>query len=68
MGAIQQGLFCIAAAVASTPFGIFGGGYTGTYSAYTDKYTYSGNTVAAGTVLGTARASFSACSSVANGL
>ena len=37
------------------PFGLFGGGYTDTYSAYTDKYTYSGDTVVAGTALGLAR-------------
>ena len=37
------------------PFGLFGGGFTSADSAYTDKYTYSGDTVAAGTVLGLAR-------------
>lgn len=48
------------------PFGLFGGGY---YEAnYTDKYTYSGDTRAAGTVLGLGRYSLAACSSTANGL
>jgi len=48
------------------PFGLFGGGYTNTD--YTDKYTYSNDTVAAGTVLGSARSYLAACSSTANGL
>jgi len=45
--------------------GIFGGGYTGTgtYSKYTDKYTYATDTVAAGTVLGLARRYLAAASS-----
>jgi len=50
------------------PFGLFGGGNDGANSAYTDKYTYSGDTVAAGTVLGLARDGLAACSSTANGL
>jgi hypothetical protein len=41
------------AATGNSTVGIFGGGYP--YTAYTDKYTYSGDTVAAGTVLGQAR-------------
>jgi len=54
-------------AVASS-FGLFGGGYSTANSAYTDKYTYSGDTVVAGTVLGLARRSLAACSPTANGL
>ena len=50
------------------PFGLFGGGNDGANSVYTDKYTYSGDTVAAGTVLGLARYGLAACSSTANGL
>ena len=48
--------------------GIFGGGYAGGNSDYTDKYTYADDTVAAGTVLGTARRYLAACSPTANGL
>ena len=43
--------------------GIFGGGYTGANSNYTDKYTYATDTVAAGTVLGSARYYLAAASS-----
>ena len=43
--------------------GIFGGGYTGASSDYTDRYSFSDNTVVAGTVLGLARADLSACAS-----
>ena len=42
-------------AVVANAFGLFGGGYTTSPTAYTDKYTYSGDTVVAGTGLGVAR-------------
>jgi hypothetical protein len=45
----------------SDGYGLFGGGTTGSVSAYTDKYVYNNNVVAAGTVLGLARYLFSAC-------
>ena len=54
MSGILQTFLMYTAAV-SNAFGLFGGGSTGSNSAYTDKYTYSGDTRAAGTVLGTAR-------------
>jgi alpha-tubulin suppressor-like RCC1 family protein len=38
-----------------TDFALFGGGFTSAVTAVTDKYTYSGDIVAAGTALGTAR-------------
>ena len=48
----RRGLFFGAEnAVAVSGFGLFGGGYAASRTNYTDKYTYSGDTVAAGTVL-----------------
>ena len=41
-------------------FALFGGGRIGSVSAYTDKYAYATNAVAAGTVLGTASQSLAA--------
>ena len=50
------GIIQYSGAIPALPaFGIFGGGYATALSAYTDKYIYSGDTVAAGTVLGLAR-------------
>lgn len=42
-----------AAGVGTKVFGLFCGGFTSTYIASTIKYTYQGNTVAAGAALGT---------------
>jgi hypothetical protein len=48
-------------------FALFGGGFSTAVTAVTDKYTYSGDTVAAGTALGTARSALAASSSSPGG-
>jgi hypothetical protein len=48
-------------------FGLFGGGYNGANTAYTDRYTYANNAVAPGTVLGLARYYLAASSSSPGG-
>ncbi len=49
-------------------YGLFGGGYTTVNTNYTDKYTYSNNAVAAGTVLGLARYWLASCGSSTVGI
>ena len=53
---------------AASTFGLFGGGLYSTYSTYTDKYTYSGDTVVAGTVLGQARYTLAATGNSTEGI
>ena len=48
------------------PFGLFGGGNSTTN--YTDKYTYAGDTVVAGTVLGLARNGLAATGNSTEGI
>ena len=55
------------AAAGNYTLGIFGGGDP-VYSAVTDRYVYATNAVSAGTVLGSARGQFAACTSGANAM
>jgi hypothetical protein len=67
MSGILQTFLMYKDAVANA-FGLFGGGNDGNVTTYTDKYTYSDDTVAAGTVLRYEKQGLAACSSTANGL